>query len=640
MVRDRLSEFLENPNVFADTIFGFRAHRSAEDVLLQLDREILNPVECLNDKEVLALDLKGAFDNVTHDIILSHLSQNNCGHNTFQYVKQFLSDRQSYIRIQGEEHGPYQLGTRGTPQGVVLSPLLFNLAMLKLPAQLENVEGIQHALYAHDITIWTKQGSVGDTEANLQQAAEIVDAYARRCGLQCSPAKSQFVHNRPSPKCTTKIELSLPNGPITEHDQIRVLGLFIHKHRRVDTTLAKLRKVGDQLGRMVRRVSNKRGGLRFDENALEVIHRKTYKRALDLPINTSNQRLLSLVLVNTIAELQEAHLTNHYTGLSKTPSGRRLLARLHVHHPTLTEERVRIPEIWRYALHVRPLPANMTRDDHSGRRLALAEALARHYGNKHGVFYVDASGPHHGGWYTAAVVHQNTAVNGLTFKAQDITQAEELAIALAAAHHDSRVIISDSQAASRNIERGFIPYFAYRLLQGSNYLGVPASRTTIWTPAHEGLEGNEAADAAGRVFALRASPSPPVAADSDPNPAFTFEEITQHYQYGHAIFPKPCKGLTKAEERLLLRLYTKTLLCPAVQKHFDPTCTGKCPHCEEKSSDNFHMVWACQSTPHLPAIPNPTRDYLGAALLGCSDLASQKALVGRARATATANGLL
>lgn len=130
-------------------MFGFRPHRSAQDVLLQLDREILNPVEYpLIDKAVLALDLKGAFDNVTHDIILTHISETNCGHNAFQYVRQFLSDRQSYIRIQDKEHGPYQLGTRGTPQGAVLSPLLFNLAMMKLPAQLESVEGIQHALYA------------------------------------------------------------------------------------------------------------------------------------------------------------------------------------------------------------------------------------------------------------------------------------------------------------------------------------------------------------------------------------------------------------------------------------------------------------------------------------------------------------
>lgn len=116
--------------------------------------------------------------------------------------------------------------------------------------------------------------------------------------------------------------------------------------------------------------------------------------------------------------------------------------------------------------------------------------------------------------------------------------------------------------------------------------------------------------------------------------------FTQLYQFGHAIYPKPCKGLTKAEEHTLLRLYTKTLLCPTVLKHFDPACTGKGSHCAEKFSDLFHMVWACQSTPNLTRKPNPTREDWEAALLGCSDLATQKALVDLARAAAAANGLL
>ncbi|XP_077527788.1 uncharacterized protein LOC144139250 [Haemaphysalis longicornis] len=280
----------------------------------------------------------------------------------------------------------------------------------------------------------------------------------------------------------------------------------------------------------------------------------------------------------------------------------------------------------------------MTRDDHSGRRLARVEALARHYGNKHGIFYVDASG--HGGWCTAAVVHQNVAVNGLTFRAQHITHAEEVAIALAAADQESRVIITDSRGACRNIEQGYIPHFSYRILQNSDYLGAPASRTIAWAPAHMGLEGNETADAAARALTLRATSSDPSEMDPEPKPALTFREITELYLFGHAIYPKPCKGLTKAEERTLLRLYTKTLLCPAVLKHFDPAYTGQCPYCAEKYSDIFHMVCACQSTPKLAPKPNPTREDWEAALLGCSDLVSQKALVDRARAAAIANGLL
>lgn len=142
----------------------------------------------------------------------------------------------------------------------------------------------------------------------------------------------------------------------------------------------------------------------------------------------------------------------------------------------------------------------MTREDHDGRRLARAEALARHYGSKPGVYYVDASGPHHGGWYTAAVIHKTKTVNGLTFRARNITHAEEVAISLATSHSDSKYIISDSRGACRNVEQGWIPYLAYRILQNSYYIGDPADRYIIWAPAHQGLAGNEAADAAARVL--------------------------------------------------------------------------------------------------------------------------------------------
>nr|XP_054931769.1 uncharacterized protein LOC129387075 [Dermacentor andersoni] len=46
-----------------------------------------------------------------------------------------------------------ELGTRGTPQGSVISPTLFNLTMIGLSRTLSRVEGIRHTIYADDITI-------------------------------------------------------------------------------------------------------------------------------------------------------------------------------------------------------------------------------------------------------------------------------------------------------------------------------------------------------------------------------------------------------------------------------------------------------------------------------------------------------
>ncbi|XP_075739713.1 uncharacterized protein LOC142785147 [Rhipicephalus microplus] len=67
---------------------------------------------------------------------------------------------------------------------------------------------------------------------------------------------------------------------------------------------------------------------------------------------------------------------------------------------------------------------------------------------------------------------------------------------------------------------------------------------------------------------------------------------------------------------------------------------GKCPHCAEKSSDIFNMGCECQSTPRLTPKPNTIRKNWEVALLGCSNLASQKALVNRARVALDANGFL
>lgn len=97
--------------------------------------------------------------------------------------------------------------------------------MAHLPSLLNDVPGVQHALYADDITLWATQGSLGSIETCLQHAASIVDSYARGCGLECSPTKSEYVHLRPKPNDTTQIELTLCNRAIPERDEIRVLGL-------------------------------------------------------------------------------------------------------------------------------------------------------------------------------------------------------------------------------------------------------------------------------------------------------------------------------------------------------------------------------------------------------------------------------
>ncbi|KAM7294219.1 hypothetical protein ISCGN_023738 [Ixodes scapularis] len=119
---------------------------------------------------ILALGLEGAFDNVTHASILECLNGVHCGKIIYDYVRSFLTGRQATLTLGNITSQPFTLGPRGTPQGAVLSPLLFTLAMWSLLVKLNEIPGIERAIRANDITIWCKTGSDTEVEERLQGA--------------------------------------------------------------------------------------------------------------------------------------------------------------------------------------------------------------------------------------------------------------------------------------------------------------------------------------------------------------------------------------------------------------------------------------------------------------------------------------
>ncbi|XP_077503998.1 uncharacterized protein LOC144114260 [Amblyomma americanum] len=184
------TECIEDQELLSTTMFCLRARLSAHDVLLQLNREVIGPLYgSQRDRAIFALYLKGTFDNVKRSKTQENLNTTNCGKRTYRYVKDFLMDRKAYIRTYDSKLGPIEMGTRGTPQGAVMSPLLFYIAMMDLPGRLNAINGVRHGIYADDITLWSSSGSIGQIEDALQEAASAVHKYAEECGLRCAPTK-------------------------------------------------------------------------------------------------------------------------------------------------------------------------------------------------------------------------------------------------------------------------------------------------------------------------------------------------------------------------------------------------------------------------------------------------------------------
>ncbi|KAM7314999.1 hypothetical protein ISCGN_004782 [Ixodes scapularis] len=175
----------------------------------------------------------------------------------------------------------------------------------------------------------------------LLQAGEIQVKGRRRLAIdphriECSHAKSELLVKRGYHERILKDEVQvLVNGNrISESDSVRVLGMHLRKDLSSADAVLRIGKTAKSTARLIRRIANKRGGVKEDDvcrivhvlvvsrvlytvpymrltitdkNKRESIIRQAYKLALGLPMATSTDRFMQLGIHNTVPELVEAH---------------------------------------------------------------------------------------------------------------------------------------------------------------------------------------------------------------------------------------------------------------------------------------------------------------------------------------------
>ncbi|KAM7306284.1 hypothetical protein ISCGN_010015 [Ixodes scapularis] len=93
MALNRLEWHLEATNQLPHTLVGFRKHVSTQDVAKMIKEQVYDNPSTVQQRTIVAVDLKKAFDNVTHEAILRNLRETNPRNRMYRYVKNFLKDR-------------------------------------------------------------------------------------------------------------------------------------------------------------------------------------------------------------------------------------------------------------------------------------------------------------------------------------------------------------------------------------------------------------------------------------------------------------------------------------------------------------------------------------------------------------------
>ena len=200
------------------------------------------------------IDLKSAFDIANRDIILEQLASMGVTGQLLQWIRGYLSNRKSRVLFKGALSDTKDFAL-GTPQGGVLSPMLFNVLIHRL---LQNIPLNEHETiisYADDICIRT------NSPERLQELLNDFASSARQCGLVISTEKTKILIQDTS---RPRDPIQINNGTIDECQQYRYLGIPTNTAADASTSqdfISNLRKRLEQRLRPLRLLTGKKVGV-------------------------------------------------------------------------------------------------------------------------------------------------------------------------------------------------------------------------------------------------------------------------------------------------------------------------------------------------------------------------------------------
>ena len=216
-----LMGFLETSKFIFRNQHGFRKTRSCETQLALLVHDILTSAEKNKQVDAIFLDFRKAFDKVPHQKLLYKLKVAGINVEVINWIKNFLSDREQRVVIDGVSSNPVKV-TSGVPQGSVIGPLLFLVYINDLGSLINsNVR-----LFADDTVIYRKIESREDRLA-LSKDLDIIGKWCDDWELELNIHKCSVVNFFKKKSTTEDFLYSIQGKNIAIGESVKYLGVTL-----------------------------------------------------------------------------------------------------------------------------------------------------------------------------------------------------------------------------------------------------------------------------------------------------------------------------------------------------------------------------------------------------------------------------
>lgn len=167
----QISNYFETNNIFYPHQYGFRNNRCTTHAMLNLFSDIYSTLDEGNLYFSMFLDLKKAFDSVSHEILLSKLSHYGVRGVPLSWLRSYLEGRRQSVIVNGVSSSIREV-TCGVPQGSVLGGFLFLAFFNDFP---QCTDFFKFNLFADDSTISFKFRKTSINNINTDINNNLID---------------------------------------------------------------------------------------------------------------------------------------------------------------------------------------------------------------------------------------------------------------------------------------------------------------------------------------------------------------------------------------------------------------------------------------------------------------------------------
>ena len=187
----KLVVFLERNNLLVNFQSGFRRRRRTTDNLVYLSQKI---TESFNRKKkvcAIFFDISKAFDKVWHEGLVFKLIKMKVPNYIIAFVQTFLRDRSFRIAL-NNQLGPESPIKAGTPQGSVISPILFNIFINDIPDN-SSKNRKQPLLFAVDLVTLFIFKKKTRTLQEINKYIHLLESWLIKWKMKISTSKCNYI---------------------------------------------------------------------------------------------------------------------------------------------------------------------------------------------------------------------------------------------------------------------------------------------------------------------------------------------------------------------------------------------------------------------------------------------------------------